>query len=289
MRGYLSILVCLVLISQPLEQAHAELRKRVLIEVRAPNTTAQGVVEGVLAKELSRYKDLLVIDERYEQNFLPFMKYKAHVIVQVEVLQMFADEIHKERGFLRRFGGGVGDAVLVSLTLGTLGFAGSAIDGWFDTDESKKPRDVEGHIIANITLFDMWTERSFARTQTNFKMRVKNAHHDDEKIMLTYIAERGFGDVAKWIRKETRMREGQTWVFAENTDRVFVNAGSLDGLYKGSRLKVYRPQPIYAPKSKTILGNSAVYECDIRIVQVDELFSLAEPIKHSLLGEYISK
>ncbi|OGH59129.1 MAG: hypothetical protein A3G34_02265 [Candidatus Lindowbacteria bacterium RIFCSPLOWO2_12_FULL_62_27] len=289
MKGYLVALVCLALVVQSSEQAHAELRKRVLIDVRMPDTTARGVVEGVLAKELGRYKDILVIDERYEQSFLPFMKYKAHVIVQVEVLQMYADDIKKVPGFFRRFGGGVGDAALVALWLGTLGFAESAMDDWGETGGNHMSRDVEGHFVANITLFDMWTERSFARTQTNFKIRVKNAHHDDEKIMLTCIAERGFRDVARWIQKETRTRDGQTWVFAENADRVFVNAGSLDGLNKGSRLKVYRPQPIYAPRSKTVLGHSAVYECDIRIVQVDELFSLAEPVKHALSGEYISK
>jgi hypothetical protein len=78
-------------------------------------------------------------------------------------------------------------------------------------------------------------------------------------------------------------------VFAEKADRAFVNAGSLDGLKEGQALRIYRPYPIYAPQTDIVVGLSAAYECDIKIIQLDELFSIAESVRHDLAGEYMTK
>ena len=293
-RIFLRPLIFTALIAGLSHPAIAELRKRVLIDVRADNPAATKVISGAIARELDRHRDILVIDDRFEQTFLPYMKYKSHVIVQVDVVQMYAAESTGHPWMSRSRWKKVPSLMAASAVYPVMGLSILSLPF---VNEDDPPTVTEGHFVANVALFDMSTERSFARTQTAFSFTASNVPAgpanrrmtSSDDVILTQVAAKGFREAAKWIRKETKRRPGQTWVFAQSSGRAFVNAGSLDGIKPGQHLKIYRPCNIYAPGTNTVVGRATTYEGDIRIVHVDELFSIAEPVKFSLSGEYITK
>lgn len=287
------IVLVFIIIFAAARGASAELRKRVRIDVSAPDTVSAKLIEGTLARELGRCRDVLVIDDRYEQSSLPFMKYKAHVVVQIDVIQMYSNAIEPPRGILSRIGSGVGTAFEYTIALGTLGLGAipfnAVRDALGDEPPGRRPMRIEGRFVANVGLFDMWTERTFARTQTDLTVLIHNTIHDNDEVMLSAIAREGFQDLGKWIQRETRRRPGQTWVFCEPGGPVLVNAGRLDGVKPGQRLDLYAPEPVHAPDSREIVARMARYIGKIKIVQVDDLFSIANAGQLDLNGEYISK
>jgi len=283
-----SILSFLFLLGISVYEADAGLRKRVLISVHAPDAVTRDIVAGALARELDRYRDILVIDERFEQTFLPYMKYKSHVIVQVDVLQMYASESvdHSWKKWKKVPALAAATVMYPVMAISLIALPSVRSDEYATVH-------TDGYFLANVALFDMTTERSFARTQTGLSFQLgvpqvgKKVDYSD--LILTNVSDNKFRSLAKWIVRETHRRPGQTWVFGQSSERAFVNAGSLDGIKPGKKLKIYRPCDIHAPGTANVVVRAAEYAGTVRIVHVDELFSIAEPIGFSLSGEYITK